>query len=199
MGMSNNGVDPITHETQCYESKIKDTISTDNDNKLILDEDSIRKLDPEKRFQYCEDILKNRSEKSTDESVRWDAIWLAGEITDTLKPGDILFNNIANLFSYILKHDTNGVVKHEACFQIAARNMRDKIPDLVETALHDDTILARHEAIEALGLMRAFEVKNTIQGLTFDSNRDISETAKFTIKRLQRLQDSGEYVPSSLL
>ncbi|WP_316506231.1 HEAT repeat domain-containing protein [Nitrosopumilus sp.] len=195
--MNTNNTNSMIQNMQGYENKIED-ISTD-DNILVLDEDSIRKLDPEKRFQYCEDILKHRSEKSVDESVRWDAIWLAGEITDKVKPDDVLFNKIANLFSYILKHDTNGVVKHEACFQIAARNMRDKIPDLVETALHDDTVLARHEAIEALGLMRAFEVKNIIQSLTFDSNRDVSETARFTIKRLQRLQNNGKYVPSSLL
>jgi hypothetical protein len=36
---------------------------------------------------------------------------------------------IANLMVWVLNNEKNGIVKHEAAFQIGLRNMRDKIPD----------------------------------------------------------------------
>src|SRR5207245_8745746 len=90
-------------------------------SKIILDEDRIRDLPYRKRLDACTSIIKNE----IDESFRWDAVWLAGEIAE-LNPDTPLFDEVANLMSWVLKNDSNGVVKHEACYQIAARNMRDR-------------------------------------------------------------------------
>lgn len=162
---------------------------------IILDDNNLRMLAPEERLSRCELILKNEK----DESLRWDAIWLAGELADGSNTTDLMFNKVADLMVWVLQNDDNGVVKHEACYQIAARNMRNKIPDLIETALHDKSIVARHEAIEALGLMRAFEAEDIIKKSIDDPSRDVKETALFVFKRFRRLKNKGEYQPSKIL
>ena len=124
---------------------------------IILDEGKLRNLPIRERLDKCTLIIKNEP----DESLRWDAVWLAGEVAE-MNPDTPLFDEVADLMSWVLKNDNNGVVKHEACYQIAARNMRKKIPDLVSTALNDKSVIAKHEAIESLGLMRAFDSKDLI-------------------------------------
>lgn len=159
---------------------------------IVIDEDNLRELPPNERFSKCQDILEN----SKDESLRWDAVWLAGEIA--VDASQQLFDKVADLMVWVLQNDTNGVVKHEACYQIAARDMREKIPDLIDTGLHDDSVVARHEAIEALGLMRAFEAIEHIESALSDPNPDVKETAEFVVKRLNRLK-GREYKPSDIL
>ncbi|KAF6247418.1 PBS lyase [Nitrosopumilus sp. b3] len=161
----------------------------------LFDENDIRKLSDEERFNYCEEVLKNND----DESRRWDAVWLAGELAENMNQNDKMRQKVADLMEWVLKNDSNGVVKHEASFQIAARNFREKIPILMEISLNDDSILSKHEAIEALGLMRAFEVEDQIRTLEKDQSRDVRETAGFVLKRFQRLKDCGEYTPSNIL
>jgi HEAT repeat protein len=161
----------------------------------VFDENELRKLPDNERFAKCEDILKN----NTDESKRWDAVWLVGELAHRSNEGDLMFNKVADLIEWVLKNDTNGVVKHEASFQIAARNMRQKIPVLVDVALNDQSILSKHEALESLGLMRAFEVEDLIKGALNDPSIDVRETASFVLKRLKRLRLHGEYKPSEIL
>jgi HEAT repeat protein len=168
-------------------------------SRLIIDEGNLRSLPARERLDKCMEIVK----KEIDESLRWDAVWLAGEIAEINGPEDPLFEKVADLMSWVLKNDTNGVVKHEACYQIAARNMRRKIPDLVESALTDTSIIARHEAIESLGLMRAFDTKDMILKAAQDTNPDVKETATFVLKRLERLEKLEEkkkaYTPSNIL
>jgi HEAT repeat protein len=77
--------------------------------------------------------------------------------------------------------------------------MRSKIPVLIESALNDDSILTKHEAIESLGLMRAFDAVDLIRNAETDPSRDVRETARFVIKRLSRLQNQGEYKPTNIL
>lgn len=163
---------------------------------MILDENDMRSLQPEERLEKCTYILKNES----DESKRWDAVWLAGEIAEGAGSGTEIFGKVADLMVWVLKNDDNGVVKHEACFQIAARNMRDKISDLIDSSQNDKSGLVKHEALEALGLMRAQECINEIEKSINDENQDVRETAMFVIKRLNRLKESKkEYVPSKIL
>lgn len=162
---------------------------------LILDEQHIRNLPHDERLSVCSSILKNEK----DESKRWDAVWLAGEVAEELGDKNPLFEKVAELMDYVIKHDNNGVVKHEACFQIAARNMRKKIPTLIDASLNNPSILTKHEAIEALGLMRAFESLPYIEKCLKDPSYDVQETAKFVIKRLDRLKHAGEYTPSKIL
>jgi len=162
----------------------------------VIDEDRVREMPLQKRLEFCEPILKNEQ----DESRRWDAVWLAGEIAEIAGPEEPIFDKVADLMVWILENDDNGVVKHEACFQIAARNMRKKIPNLVNSAFYDKSALVKHEAIESLGLMRAFEVENEIKKALNDPSPDVSETARFVLKRLERTRNiTKEYVPSQIL
>ena len=162
----------------------------------VYDENDVRVMPPKERLGECTRILKNED----DESKRWDAVWLAGEIAEEIGSENPLFEEVANLMVSVLKNDNNGVVKHEACFQIAARNMRKKIPDLVYSSLNDKSGLVKHEAIESLGLMRAFEAEEDIRPALNDPNPDVSETARFVFKRLKRFKNSKkEYVPSKIL
>jgi len=161
----------------------------------IYDENKLRELPEEKRLAMCERIVKNDS----DESKRWDAVWLVGEIAEKKDSDDPMFINAADLMEWVLKNDDNGVVKHEACYQIAGRNMRSKINVLVDAALNDKSILTKHEAIESLGLMRAFEAVDLIRDAEIDPSIDVRETARFVIKRLTRLQNQGEYKPADIL
>lgn len=166
---------------------------------LVFDDNDLRKLSEDARLMQCEKIVK--CEK--DESIRWDAVWLAGEIAATSCLNDekeYLFDRVADLMAWVLKNDENGVVKHEACYQIAARDMRNKIPDLINAALYDTSILTRHEALESLGLMRATEVTYLIKNALTDSSIDVRETAHFVVKRLKRMEKlKGKYDPSSVL
>ena len=162
----------------------------------VLDEQDIRKLPPKERLDKCSFILKN----SNDESLRWDAVWLAGEIAETSDPSDPIFNAVADLMVWVLENDDNGVVKHEAAFQIAARNMRKKIPDLINSVLNDKSGLVKHEALESLGLMRAFEVEEIIAKAAYDPSHDVSQTAAFVLKRFARLKGvKTEYKPYKIL
>ncbi len=165
----------------------------------ILDEHNLRQLPVRERLDKCTSILKT----STDESLRWDAVWITGEIAETVDKDDPIFEEVANLMSWILQNDDNGVVKHEACYQIAARNMRNKIPDLIHTALYDKSTIAKHEAIESLGLMRAFESKELISRALEDTVYDVRETAAFVLKRLKRLEKftgtERQYKPSDII
>jgi len=163
---------------------------------MIIDENNVRKMPLDKRLELCTFVIKN----DQDESKRWDAVWLAGEIAEITGPTKSIFEQIADLMEWILENDNNGVVKHEACFQIAARNMRNKIPALINSAFSDQSGLVKHEALESLGLMRAFEVEDSIKKALDDLNPDVSETARFVLKRLERMRHiSTEYVPSNIL
>jgi len=190
----------MSHESCISKSKYKEIVKRNSTSDLevtveVLDEAKLREGSDEQRIAICEQVLKNDS----DESKRWDAVWLMGELAETRKEGDPLFDKVADLNEWVLKNDDNGVVKHEACYQIAGRNMRNKIPALIDTALNDKSIITKHEAIESLGLMRAFEAEDLIKKATNDPSIDVRETAIFVIKRLERLKNLGEYKPANIL
>ena len=157
---------------------------------VVLDEYDIRALVPRKRLDRLKQIL---SDEQDDESIRWDAVWLAGEMCETLRMFDPMQKEIADLMVWVLKNEKNGIVKHEAAFQIGLRNMKEKIPDLLYCAQHDDSDIARHEAIEAFGLMRYHGCKKELEEMAKENNSAVSETATFVLKRLERLKDKGEY------
>ena len=162
---------------------------------LILDDNNIRELPPDEKLKICQEIARNEK----DESKRWDAVWLAGEIAENRNECDPIFNEIADMMGWVLENDDNNVVKHEACYQIAARNMRKKIPDLIRAALYDESGLTKHEALESLGLMRAIEAIDLIRDATNDPSPDVRQTAVFVIKRLRRMEQIGEYTPSKVI
>jgi HEAT repeat protein len=161
----------------------------------ILDDNKIRKLPMAERLKYCQKIMRHEQ----DESKRWDAVWLAGEIAENRIEGDPVFDKVSELMAWVLENDDNNVVKHEACYQIAARNMRSKIPVLIKAALNDKSGLTKHEALESLGLMRATEAIDLIMDALEDPNEDVKQTASFVIKRLRRMQNAGMYKPSQII
>lgn len=162
----------------------------------VFDEYKMRELSDEERFSICEKTLKNEK----DESKRWDAVWLIGELAENKDESDPMFNKVSDVIEWVLNNDDNGVVKHEACFQVAARNMRQKIPVLVNVGLHNPSILAKHEAIESLGLMRAFEAEPLIRKALDDPSPDVRETAEFVLKRFERIKNHNVvYKPSAIL
>jgi len=154
----------------------------------------MRQLPDNERFRVCNEILRNND----DESKRWDAVWRVGELAEDPNDENHLRNDVADLLEWVLRNHTNGVVKHEASFQIAARNLRHKINVLMDTALYDKSILSKHEAIESLGLMRVFEVEDKIKNALKDPSIDVRETAVFVLKRLDRIREHGEYKPSEI-
>lgn len=161
----------------------------------VLDEANLRDLSVRERLDRCIYIIKN----DVDESKRWDAVYLAGEIAEATSPKDPIFDEVADLMSWILENDNNCVIKHEACFQIAARNMRKKIPDMINTALNDESGVAKHEALECLALMRAFESREDMIKALDDPIPYVSETAAFALKRLDRLEKTEIYQQSKIL
>lgn len=160
----------------------------------ILDEHDLRALPPRQRLDRCISIIKN----NTDESMRWDAIYLAVEIAKENPTGPI-FDEVSDLMSWVLKNEDDGVLKHEACFQIAAMDMRKKIPDLINTALNDKSGIARHEALECLALMRAIEAKDVLLKALDDPVPYVRETAAFALKRLNRFDNCQAYNPAKIL
>jgi hypothetical protein len=82
---------------------------------IIFDEYDLRKLPPRERLDKIIQILK----KEPDESIRWDSVWLAGEITEVIDKDDLIFLEIAELMVWVLLNDDNGIVKHEAAFKLA--------------------------------------------------------------------------------
>ena len=156
---------------------------------LIFDEYQTRRLPFGERLDKVKQILSTEK----DESIRWDAVWLAGEITDGMNPKEPIFDEVADLLAWVLANDVNGIVKHEAAFQLAARNMRKKIPDLIHSAIYDGSEITRHESIEALGLIRAHESRETLEKLARSQSESdgVRETATFVLKRLDRVR--GDY------
>lgn len=157
----------------------------------------MRNLPPRQRLDKVIQVLKNGNER--DESIRWDCIWLAGEITEAVDKDDPIYTEIAELMVWVLNNDDNGIVRHEAAFQIGLHNMRAKIPDLVNSILNDKSDLVKHEAIEALGLLRDHGSKETLRKMLEDKGDAVSETAAFVLKRLERLKDRGEYKGEAIL
>ncbi|HSB50431.1 MAG TPA: HEAT repeat domain-containing protein [Nitrosopumilaceae archaeon] len=150
---------------------------------VILDENKTRQLSAKKRLATCTDIL--RTER--DASKRWDAVWITGELAREIGQGE-LFDKAADLLVWVLQNDDDGVVKHEVCYQISACNMRKKIPDLLKAGLYNNNPLARHEALECLGFMEAFETKDEMKKALNDPIDYVRETAMCAIKRLERMQ-----------
>lgn len=152
----------------------------------ILDDLNVRKMSSQERFDKLSSILKN----SDDESLRIDSVWLISEMRDFVKTSDPLYEKIADMLVWVLQNDDNGVVKHEAAYEIGKQNMINKIPDLLRAAVHDDDILVRHEAVEALGLMKTDEFKEKVKVCLNDPAKEVRATAMFVLKRIERRKNS---------
>jgi hypothetical protein len=89
--------------------------------------------------------------------LQGEAVWVLGATASELNLNDPLRDEIGDLLEFVLIHDNNDVVKHEAVFQIGESNLKKKISVLVNSALNDPSELVRHEAVEAFGLTQAFD------------------------------------------
>ncbi|NND86493.1 MAG: HEAT repeat domain-containing protein [Nitrosopumilus sp.] len=143
---------------------------------------SIRTLPLEERVAKLEEIFKT----SKDESERWDAVWLAGEIPVEVDLKGPLFEKMTDIFAWVLKNDPNDVVRHEVCYQIAARNMIRIIPELAHAANYDVSPLVRHEATECLMIIRAIDQIEAVERSLHDENESVRNTAKLVLKRMKR-------------
>ena len=143
---------------------------------------AIKKLPLEERYEKLEQIFKT----SQDESERWDAVWLGGEIPVEVDLKGPLFEKMTDLFAWVLKNDPNDVVRHEVCYQIAARNMRRIIPELAHAANYDPSPLVRHEATECLMIIRAIDQIDAIKRSLEDENESVRNTARLVLKRMNR-------------
>ena len=162
---------------------------------FLLDENDIRKLPLQERYEHCEYVIK----ENQDQSLRWDNVWLSGEIVQEIDKENPLYKKIEELYTWSLLNDEDPVVKHEVCYQIAGHNMRNLIPLLIHCAQdekQDD--LTRHEAIESLGLMRAYETEPQIKEIAISqANEAVIKTAKFVLMRFGRLKKAGmPYIPA---
>ena len=107
---------------------------------------------------------------------------------------DPMFAEVADLLAWVLENDVNGIVKQlRHLFKSLPRNMRKKIPNLIHSAIYDGSEITRHESIEALGLIRAHESRETLEMLARNQSETdgVRETATFVLKRLDRVK--GDY------
>ena len=139
-------------------------------------------MKPRERIDHCKEILRNEK----DDSLRWDAVWIAGEILEHEGENGQFFDEVSDLMGWVLRNDDSGMVKHEACYQIAVRKMHKKIPDLLNSAFNDSNALVTHEAVEALGLLNALDSEELINKCLKSSNPDIRQTIEFVLRRKER-------------
>ena len=80
----------------------------------------IRNLPLKERIKKLEHVFKT----SDDESERWDAVWIAGEIPVEVNLKGPLFEKMVDLFAWVLKNDPNDVVRHEVSLSILLQAWR---------------------------------------------------------------------------
>ena len=149
---------------------------------IIYEESNLLTIPVGDRLEVCSSIIKNEK----DESLRGEAIWVVGKTASQCSDDESVRDEVADLLEHVLKHDNNDIVKHEACFQLGEHKMKKKIPALLGAAMNDPSEIVRHEAVEALGLMQAFEYKDVIKQFLKDPNSGVRQTAVFVLKQLER-------------
>ncbi len=162
-----------------------------------LTEDKLNELPPEKRLVVCVEKIKNGK---NSESQRWDCLIIICELyvklsknlfkdLDSKKINEMIFE-IESTLKWMIYNEKNCVVHHEVAYQVAARNMTRLIPDMVHACLHSESIVSRHEYLECLGVMKAFEeLKQIIPLALKDSHPDVRQTAEFAQDRMKRYQN----------
>jgi hypothetical protein len=88
----------------------------------VYEKRSILKIPVKERMEVCKSVIK----KEKDESLRGEAVWVLGATASELNLNDPLRDEIGDLLEFVLIHDNNDVVKHEAVFQIGEYNLKKK-------------------------------------------------------------------------
>lgn len=170
-------------------NKVIDTLVSEN-----LTENRLNDLDPETRLEVSIEKITNGK---NSESQRWDCLIIISELYVKLNKNQYrdlgkqkvkkMISKIESTLKWMIHHEKNCVVHHEVAYQVAARNITNLIPDMVEAALHSKSIVSRHEYLECLGVMKAFdELKKILPKVLNDKNPDVRETAEFAKDRLSR-------------
>jgi HEAT repeat protein len=150
----------------------------------VYNQSSLLKIPVKERMEICKSIIK----KEKDESLRGEAVWVLGAIANEVNLSDPLRDEIGDLLEFVLIHDNNDVVKHEAVFQIADSNLKQRIYLIVNSALNDPSELVRHEAVEALGLIQALDQRHVLLKALNDKKDCVRQTAAFVLKQLDRIE-----------
>ena len=135
---------------------------------LDLTENQLNELNPKIRLQVAIHKLKNYNGKSSI-SERQDAIIMLGELYHKLKNNQYkseftsdeiikTYSTILDVFKWAIKNELACVPHHELAYQIAARDMRELIPEMVWVSLKHKSIVSRHEFIENLANISAWAV-----------------------------------------
>jgi hypothetical protein len=166
-----------------------------------LTENRLNELDPETRLEVSVEKITNGK---NSESQRWDCLIIISELYVKLKKNQyprlgrqkinkMLFT-IESTLKWMVYHEKNCVVHHEVAYQIAARNITNLVPDMVYAAISSKSIVSRHEYLECLGVMKAFdELKKLIPKVLADENPDVRQTAEFAQDRLSRYADEKDW------
>ena len=151
----------------------------------ILDEIQLRSMPITERFHFCENIIKHDS----DASFRGEALWVVGEIVKQIQRDDPLMKSISNLFRWVLDNEFDIFVRHEACFEVGEAGFSEHETKLVDIILdkNEDPVV-RHEAIEGLGLLRAYHLTWVLEECAKEDNVSVRDTALFMLARFKRLQ-----------
>lgn len=158
----------------------------------IWDEYALAGLPLRERLDKCTHLIKTSKRKPQ----RWIAIYAAGEICYVLEKDDPMRLEIGELMVYVIKHEKDDVVKHEACFQLGLRNFDNHVDVLLDVAIHHrHHRISQHEAIEALGLLRTKEeyIIKSLKALALADDDVVRVSAKFVLELLDFLKDAGEY------
>jgi len=167
---------------------------------LDLTENQLNELNPKIRLQVAIHKLKNHNGESSI-SERQDAIIMLGELYHKLKNNQYkseftsdeitkTYSTIIDVFKWAIKNEPACVPHHELAYQIAARDMRELIPEMVSVSLEHKSTVSRHEFIENLANIAAWEeLKYVLPIVLQDPNPDIRETAQYCEDRMRRYKD----------
>ena len=166
-----------------------------------LTENKLNELPPEKRLAVCVEKIKNGK---NSESQRWDCLIIISELyvklsKNTFKEIDSkkikeMQSEIESTLKWMEYKKKNCVVHHEVAYQIAARNMTSLIPDMAYASLHSESIVSRHEFLECLGVMKAFEsLQKIIPFALKDNHPDVKQTAEFAQDRMRRYKNEKDW------
>ena len=165
-----------------------------------LIERQLNELHPKTRLEFAIIKLKNENGKSTV-SERQDAIIMLGELYHRLEKGQYdseftvdekikIHSIILDIFKWAIHNESNCVPHHELSYQIAARDMRELIPEMVRVSLENKSTVSRHEYIENLANIAAWdELEEILPIFLNDPNPDIRETAQYCHDRMRRYKN----------
>ena len=166
-----------------------------------LTENRLNELDPETRLDVSFEKITNGK---NSESQRWDCLIIISELYVKLTKNEYrdlgkekvkkMIEKIESILKWMIYNEKNCVVHHEVAYQVAARNMTNLIPDMVQAALNSKSVVSRHEYLECLGVMKAFdELKKIIPKALKDKNPDVRETAEFAKDRMSRYANEKDW------